>query len=113
MFNIKPRLCEKWQKKNMGGTMYSILFSFLRSYKDMWYTGRTHTNAKKLRALYILHALDNVFRANDRIIRNNAILLRDKKKREESKSILDKKDKKKKENKRSGKIFFSFGTGRS
>lgn len=44
------------------------------AYRDVLYTQRTVENADDVRRLYVLHALNHVFKTRDRVLKNNAKL---------------------------------------
>lgn len=48
------------------------LSSYVFSYQDVLFTGRTVQNADQLRKLYCLHILNHVFKTRDRVVKNNS-----------------------------------------
>ena len=65
----------------------NTLASSLSSYQDLLFCDRSPQNAKDLRKLTCLHALNHVFKTRDRVIKNNARL--DKEKGEEELELRD------------------------
>ncbi|KAI1317319.1 rRNA-binding ribosome biosynthesis protein utp25 [Mortierella claussenii] len=48
----------------------------ITEYKDILFTNRSMQNAKEIRNLYVLHALNHVFKTRDRILKNSGKLQR-------------------------------------
>lgn len=58
-------------------TLTSTLASSLSNYQDLLFCERTAGNAKDLRKVTCLHALNHVFKTRDRVIKNNARLAKE------------------------------------
>ncbi|CAG8574404.1 5657_t:CDS:10 [Ambispora leptoticha] len=77
---IKKRICESWTKFDENGEYLtelqsSLLHQFLQ-YRDILYTNRNIKDAREIRYIYALHALNHIFIGRDRIIKNNAKIAR-------------------------------------
>jgi U3 small nucleolar RNA-associated protein 25 len=86
---IKQRIQSHWSEVNesateASGTSSSKIFTPLQQalvepvteYKDILFTNRTLQNAKEIRNLYTLHALNHVLKTRDRILKNSGKLQR-------------------------------------
>lgn len=54
--------------------MQDALVEPINEYRDILFTNRTMQNAKEIRNLYALHALNHVYKTRDRILRNTGKL---------------------------------------
>ncbi|KAF9187162.1 rRNA-binding ribosome biosynthesis protein utp25 [Haplosporangium sp. Z 767] len=86
---VKQRLQTNWPEVNESALesspsktskiftpLQQALFDPLNEYRDILFTNRTMHNAKELRNLYALHALNHVYKTRDRILKNTGKLQR-------------------------------------
>lgn len=72
---LKPRL-----KRSAASTisnlnsLQELLLSSIPDYADLLFCGRTHSNAKSLREVIALHAVNHVLKGRDKILKNNSRL---------------------------------------
>ena len=73
LFDLKKRLLAPATRYFSKPTeLQSSLVPVLAGYQDLLYGARTPQNAKALRSLTALHAINHVFKTRDRVIENNA-----------------------------------------
>ncbi|KAI8920692.1 digestive organ expansion factor [Entophlyctis helioformis] len=82
--DVKNRIAEKWPDvngkitKKTGGDSFTplqkALFPLMNSYADLLYTNQDFKFRKDITNLMALHALNHVYKANDRVIRNTTKL---------------------------------------
>lgn len=73
-YNIKSRILEAYIKEHgpiLEGTTAEQLFDPMMSYRDVIFPYVSHTNTDDYRKLYVMHALNHVFKTRDRILKNN------------------------------------------
>ncbi|KAG0261853.1 rRNA-binding ribosome biosynthesis protein utp25, partial [Mortierella polycephala] len=86
---VKQRVQAEWPKVNESALesspsktskvftpLQQALFDPLNEYRDILFTSRTMQNTKELRNLYVLHALNHVYKTRDRILKNTGKLQR-------------------------------------
>lgn len=76
-WHLKQRLHSAVASKKIVSEDDTLLQSFMQNlyvYKDISYAAATYKQVPKLRSLYIIHALNHVFKTRDRILKNNAKL---------------------------------------
>jgi U3 small nucleolar RNA-associated protein 25 len=75
---LKQKLVDPFtkQKANFNAEEQTIA-SAMFNYRDLLYCERTTTNAKGMRRLACLHAVNHVFKTRDRVIKNNARLAKE------------------------------------
>ncbi|KAF9988004.1 rRNA-binding ribosome biosynthesis protein utp25 [Modicella reniformis] len=56
--------------------LQEALIEPINQYKDLLFTNRTMQNAKEIRNLYVLHAINHVYKTRDRILKNSGKLQR-------------------------------------
>jgi len=75
---LKKRLLEPANRAiSHFGPLETALMPAISNYQDVLYGGRTPANADSLRNMACLHALNHVFKTRDRILKNNARLVKD------------------------------------
>ncbi|KAG0204610.1 rRNA-binding ribosome biosynthesis protein utp25 [Mortierella sp. GBA30] len=86
---VKQRIQSHWSEVNESAQesspsstskvftpLQQALIEPMNEYRDILFTNRTMQNAKELRNLYSLHALNHVFKTRDRILKNTGKLQR-------------------------------------
>ncbi|KAG0036833.1 rRNA-binding ribosome biosynthesis protein utp25 [Podila clonocystis] len=81
---IKQRIQSHWEEvnksvqeessKELFTPLQDALVEPINEYRDILFTNRTMQNAKEIRNLYALHALNHVYKTRDRILRNTGKL---------------------------------------
>ncbi|KAG0085254.1 rRNA-binding ribosome biosynthesis protein utp25, partial [Podila epicladia] len=81
---IKQRIQSHWEtvnksvqeesSKELFSPLQDALVEPISEYRDILFTNRTMQNAKEIRNLYALHALNHVYKTRDRILRNTGKL---------------------------------------
>lgn len=70
---VKQRVAEQWARGPLSPEDLH-LFRLLNSYCDLLYAKRTPANADRIRALYVLHAVNHIAKARDTVLSHNARL---------------------------------------
>ena len=71
---LKPRLNRP--KCELSHPIQLALAPAMFSYTDIYFSTRTHLNAPHLRHLYALHILNHIYKTRDRVLKNNAKLVK-------------------------------------
>ncbi|KAL6080019.1 rRNA-binding ribosome biosynthesis protein utp25 [Balamuthia mandrillaris] len=92
-FHVKQRLATLWdafyaRKQQSFTPLQEGLFPIFNEYLDLLYTNRDSNNARQIRTLYIMHALNHVFKTRDEVLINSAKI----KAASEQDQILEKRD---------------------
>ncbi|KAF9161097.1 rRNA-binding ribosome biosynthesis protein utp25 [Mortierella sp. AD010] len=87
--SVKQRIQSHWSEVNESALessssgsskiftpLQQALVEPITEYRDILFTNRTIQNAKEIRNLYVLHALNHVFKTRDRILKNSGKLQR-------------------------------------
>ncbi|KAF9201060.1 rRNA-binding ribosome biosynthesis protein utp25 [Haplosporangium sp. Z 27] len=87
--NVKQRIQSHWSDVNESALessssgsskiftpLQQALIEPITEYRDILFTNRSMQNAKEIRNLYTLHALNHVFKTRDRILKNSGKLQR-------------------------------------
>ncbi|KAF9425145.1 rRNA-binding ribosome biosynthesis protein utp25 [Podila epigama] len=64
------------KSKKVFTPLQETLFEPMNEYRDIFFTNRDMRNAKEIRNLYALHAMNHVFKTRDRILRNTGKIQR-------------------------------------
>ncbi|KAI8374291.1 uncharacterized protein BYT42DRAFT_398746 [Radiomyces spectabilis] len=84
---MKERIANCWQKANQSclkegqsskpfTPLQERLFNHIHRFRDVMYCNRTVDNAKEIRNIYALHAMNHVTKTRNRVLKNNAKLAR-------------------------------------
>ncbi|KAF9585531.1 rRNA-binding ribosome biosynthesis protein utp25 [Lunasporangiospora selenospora] len=104
--SVKQRLQLNWEEFNeptvrdAGNTKKSKLFTPLQQalvepvndYRDILFTNRTAQSAQEIRNIYVLHALNHIYKTRDRILKNTAKLQRHQQSTDSSSDIKEYRD---------------------
>ncbi|KAI8078645.1 uncharacterized protein BX664DRAFT_303356 [Halteromyces radiatus] len=80
-YQVKEKVARHWKTTNKscvskGPSVFTplqeSLFEHINKYRDIMFSNRSITNAKEIRNLYALHAVNHITKTRDRVMKNNA-----------------------------------------
>ncbi|KAG0261999.1 hypothetical protein DFQ27_002676 [Actinomortierella ambigua] len=102
---VKQRLQSHWPEVNASvfpedtpdpapafTPLQRALMEPLNEYKDILFTNRTIENAQEIRNLYVLHALNHIFKTRDRVLKNTTKLQRHQQNSDSSSTVPEYRD---------------------